>query len=138
MSEKKIYQILEMSLWVLNPLLILIAFYNQEIQPGLFMQWIGKFHPLVLHFPIVFGRLISIYLLFFQHRRFSLDTEKFLLAINALFAAGVAICGILLSKQNAYDGDLINLHKWGGIAIALISWVLIYCQNLKIKKIKKI
>ena len=133
MSEKKIYQILEMCLWVVNPLLIVLTIYNKEIQPGLFLQWIGKFHPLVLHFPIVFGMLIAIYFLFFQTRRFPENTEKLLLAVNALLASGVAICGILLSSQNSYDVDLISLHKWGGIAIALISWGLLYILNIKIK-----
>jgi len=132
MSEKKIYNILELCLWVLNPLLIILAIYNQAIQPGLFLQWIGKFHPLVLHFPIVFGILISVYFLFFQNRRFPLNTENLLLAINAVLASGVAICGLLLSKQNAYDGDLISFHKWGGIAISLISWGLLYSLNFKI------
>jgi hypothetical protein len=133
MSEKKIYQLLEMVLWVLNPFLLVLAIWNQKIQPGLLLQWIGKLHPLALHFPIVFGMLIAVYFLFFQHRRFPPDTERLLLAINALFASGVVVCGLLLSKQNAYDGELINLHKWGGIAIALLSWLLLYNLNLKLR-----
>lgn len=132
MSEKKIYQVLEMGMWVLNPLMIVLAIYNQQIQPGLFLQWIGKMHPLVLHFPIVFGVLISIYFLFFQSRRFPLDTERLLLTINGVFASGVVICGLLLSKQNAYDDELINLHKWGGMAIALLSWLWLYLLNIKV------
>ena len=118
MSEKKIFQWLEWCLWVLNPVMIILAIFSQKIQPGLFFQWIGKFHPLVLHFPVVFGMLIAIYFLFFQNRRIPLDTEKLLLAINALISSGVVICGLLLSKQNAYDGDLIILHKWGGFTFA--------------------
>ncbi len=131
MSEKKIYQILELCLWVLNPLILILALFNQKVQPGLFLQWIGKFHPLVLHFPVVFGLLITIYFLFFQKRRFQPDTEKLLLAINAFIAAGVVICGLFLSKQNAYDNDLINFHKWGGIGISFLSWVMLYVLEIK-------
>ncbi len=133
MSEKKIYQILEMSLWVLNPLLLVLAVYNQVIQPGLFLQWIGKLHPLVLHFPIVFGILIAMYLLFFNNRRVPIAIEKLVLVTNAVIASGVVICGLLLSKQNSYDGDLINLHKWGGILIALLSWLSIYLLEIKVE-----
>ncbi len=133
MNEKKVYQILEMVLWVINPLLIVLAFYNQELKPGLFMLWMGKFHPLVLHFPIVFGIVIAIYLLFFQLRRLPSDTEKLILALNGVFATAVAILGLLLSKQNAYDNDLINWHKWGGIAIALLSWAIVYLLDLQVK-----
>ena len=133
MREKKIYQILELSLWILNPLILVLAIYNQKIQPGLFLQWIGKLHPLVLHFPVVFGMLIVIYFLFFHNKRFPTATEKLLLAINAFIAGGVVICGLLLSKQNAYDNDLINFHKWGGIGISLLSWLIIYILEIKIR-----
>ena len=132
MSENKIYQILDWCLWILNPLLIVLAIFSQKIQPGLFLQWMGKFHPLALHFPIVFGVLISIYFLFFQNRRIPVETEKLLLATNALFASVVAVFGILLSLQNSYEGDIFNWHKWGGIAFALLSWLFIYILNFKI------
>ncbi|MCA1760840.1 MAG: hypothetical protein LC658_13820, partial [Bacteroidales bacterium] len=132
MSEKKIYQILDWCLWILNPMLIVLAVFSQKIQPGLFLQWTGKFHPLTLHFPIVFGILISIYFLFFQNKRIPVETEKLLLAVNALFASVVAVFGILLSLQNSYEGEIINWHKWGGIAFALLSWIFIYILKLKI------
>ncbi|MEI6679871.1 MAG: FN3 associated domain-containing protein [Mariniphaga sp.] len=138
MSEKKIYQLLELCLWFLNPFLIILAIYNQEIQPGLFLQWMGKFHPLVLHFPIVFGILIIVYFIFFQNKRIPFDTEKLLLAANAILSGLVAICGLLLAKQNAYDNELINWHKWGGIAIAFFSWSLLYVLNFKIRHKKYI
>ncbi|MDO8952401.1 MAG: chitobiase/beta-hexosaminidase C-terminal domain-containing protein [Draconibacterium sp.] len=132
MSEKKIYQILDLCLWILNPLLVVLAVFDQKVFPGLFLQWMGKFHPLALHFPIVFGFLISIYFLFFQNRRISTVTEKLLLAINAIFATVVALFGLLLSLHNGYDADAILWHKWGGIAVALLSWLFIYMLNLKV------
>ena len=132
MSEKKIYQILDLCLWILNPLLVVLAVFDQRVLPGLFLQWMGKFHPLALHFPIVFGFLISIYFLFFQNRRISTATEKLLLAINAIFATVVALFGLLLSLHNGYDAEAILWHKWGGIAVALLSWLFIYFLNLKV------
>ena len=132
MSEKKIYQILDLCLWILNPLLVVLAVFDQRVFPGLFLQWMGKFHPLALHFPIVFGFLISVYFLFFQNRRISTVTEKLLLAINAIFATVVALFGLLLSLHNGYDADAILWHKWGGIAVALLSWLFIYMLNLKV------
>ncbi|NQU51598.1 MAG: hypothetical protein HQ522_03570, partial [Bacteroidetes bacterium] len=132
MSEKKIYQILDLCLWILNPLMIVLAIYDQKIQPEAFLQWMGKLHPLALHFPIVFGILIVIYFLFFHHRRFSTDTEKLLLATNALFASVVALFGILFSIQNAYENEIINLHKWGGIAVALLSWIFLFILDLNV------
>ena len=132
MSEKKIYQILDLSLWILNPLLIVLAIFDQRIQPRLFLQWMGKFHPLLLHFPVVIGIFVSIYFLFFHNKRIPIDTEKLMLVIYALLASVVAVFGVLLSLQNAYDAELINWHKWGGIAVALMSWLFVYILNLKV------
>jgi hypothetical protein len=130
MSWKKVYEILDLSLWIINPLLVVLAVLDYKIQPGFFLQWLGKFHPLALHFPIVFGFLVTIYFLFFQHKRIPLETEKLLLSINALLASVVAAFGILLSLQGAYETELINWHKWGGVAVAILSWLFIYALNL--------
>jgi hypothetical protein len=132
MSEKKIYQVLDFCLWILNPLLIVLAIFSHKIQPGLFLQWMGKFHPLVLHFPIVFGMVISIWLFFGQHTKIHIDTQKLLLAANALFASVTAVFGILLSLQNSYETDIINWHKWGGVVVAVLSWLFLYILNLKV------
>ena len=95
---------------MLNPLMIVLLIFDHQIQPGLFFQWLGKLHPLTLHFPIVFGILIIAYFLFFQHRKIPLETEKLVLAINAMFASAVALFGLLLYVQNAYDNQIITLH----------------------------
>lgn len=135
-SEKKIYSFLEFCLWIFFPFLIVISILGQRIQPGLFLQWIGKMHPLIVHFPIVLGILIIVYFLFFQKRRFSPETEKLLLAINALFACITAIFGLLLSLQDAYDGRIIAQHKWGGVIISLMSWLFLYIPDFN-KRTKK-
>jgi hypothetical protein len=132
MSWKKVSEILDLSLWLLNPLLIVLAIFDKQIHPGLFFQWLGKFHPLALHFPIVFGILIAIYFLFFQNKRIPPETEKLLFALNALLATTVAAFGILLSLQNAYESELISWHKWGGVAVAILSWLFIYALNVNI------
>src|SRR5690606_34948672 len=45
--------------------------------------------------------------------------------------------GILLSLQNAYEAELIFWHKWGGVAVAILSLSFIYVLNLNIS-LKKI
>lgn len=133
MSSKKVFQIQEAALWLLNPLLIVLSIYNEKIEPGLFLQWLGKMHPLFLHFPIVLGLLIVLYLLGFQQKRLPSKFEKIALSTNALLTTIVALFGILLAKQDSYDNDLIVWHKWGGVVIALLSWLLIYTMELPIK-----
>ncbi len=38
MNWKKVYVILDFSLWIINPLLVVLAIFDQRIQPGLFFQ----------------------------------------------------------------------------------------------------
>jgi mono/diheme cytochrome c family protein len=130
MDIKKLIQWGEWSVWFLNPLLLLLAIYSEASKTNTILLWFGKLHPLVLHFPIVIGIAIVIYFLFFQHKALEENTEKFILVGNALMASMVALLGLFLSKQDAYDTDTLNLHKWGGLSIALISWLLIYIKNI--------
>ena len=130
MDIKKLSQWGEWSVWFLNPLLLLLAIYSEASKTNDVFLWFGKLHPLVLHFPIVLGIAIVIYFLFFQNKPLEEDTEKLFLVGNAMMASMVALLGLFLSKQDAYDNDTLNLHKWGGLSIALISWLLIYIKKL--------
>jgi len=130
MDIKKLSQWGEWSVWFLNPLLLLLAIYSETSKTNTVLLWFGKLHPLVLHFPIVIGIAIVIYLLFFQNKALEENTEKFILVGNALMASMVALLGLFLSKQDAYDTNTLNLHKWGGLSIAFISWLLIYLKNI--------
>ncbi len=130
MDIKKLSQWGEWCVCFLNPLLLLLAIYSEASKTNTILLWFGKLHPLVLHFPIVIGIAIVIYFLFFQNKQLAENTEKLVLVGNALMASMVALLGLFLSKQDAYDTDTLNLHKWGGLSIALISWLLIYIKNI--------
>lgn len=129
MNKTKVYNLIDLSLWIINPLLIVAIIFGQRIETGLLLQWIGKMHPVALHFPIVFGILIAIYFIFFSKHRFKFEIEKIVLATNALFASVVALLGVFLANQGDYEGEIFNLHKWGGFAIAIFSWLLTYVLN---------
>jgi hypothetical protein len=130
MDSKKLSQWGEWSVWFLNPLLLVLAIYSETSKTNTILLWFGKLHPLVLHFPIVLGIAIVIYLLFFQNKKLEGNTEKLVLVGNALVASIVALLGLFLSKQDAYDVGTLNLHKWGGLSIAFISCLLIYIKNI--------
>lgn len=70
MEIKKLNQWGEWCIWFLNPLLVLLAFYSNTSQGNDIVIWLGKLHPLVLHFPIVIGIGIIVYFIFFQHKPF--------------------------------------------------------------------
>lgn len=129
MKPNKVFAFIVSVLWILNPFLLFIAFFKESIQMNIGMAWIGKFHPLLLHFPLVFGILIGLYLLFIPAGKLARTIEQPVLLINALLAVIVALTGLLLSKENTYEGDLITQHQWGGIAIAIFSWGLVFLST---------
>lgn len=129
MKPSKVFAFIGSVLWILNPFLLFIAFFKESIQMNMGMAWIGKFHPLLLHFPLVFGILIGLYLLFIPAGKLVRTTEQPVLLINALLTVIVALTGILLSKENTYEGDLITQHQWGGIAIAIFSWGMVFLST---------
>ncbi len=112
------------ALWVLNPFLAVIAFYQQEINFGIYFQWFGKMHPILLHFPIVFGLGIAGYYIYERDIKEMNPLFSPLLTLHSLLTTVVAIFGIFLSKQGNYDDDLLFWHQWGGVSIAYISWIL--------------
>jgi len=129
MNLKKWTGFVNNALWVLNPFLLLIAIFNDKLKLSLYLEWLGKMHPLFLHFPIVLGIFIGIYYLVDKKDRLASNILHPILVGNAFLASIVAILGILLSKQDGYDDSLIFAHQWGGISIAMIGWGLIYLQQ---------
>jgi mono/diheme cytochrome c family protein len=130
MEIKKLNQWGEWCIWFLNPLLLILAIFSDTTKSTTILLWFGKLHPLVLHFPIVIGIALVIYFLFFQNRPLEQNTEKLVLVGNALTASIVALLGLFLSKQDAYTATTLNLHKWGGLSIAFVSWSLIYIKKI--------
>ena len=64
MQENKWMSYCKNGLWILNPFLAVIAYYHEKINFNVYFQWLGKMHPMVLHFPIVLGCIMERYLLF--------------------------------------------------------------------------
>jgi len=124
------------ALWLFNPFLLLIAIFNEKLKLGIYLEWLGKMHPLFLHFPIVLGTLIGIYFIIDKKNSINEKNLHAILVGNALLSSVVAILGIFLSKKDNYDAQLILLHQWGGVGIAFISWAFIYLQKSQIFKNK--
>ena len=61
MKGNKWMSVFNNALWILNPFLLIIAYFDAQIQFGIYFRWLGKMHPLLLHFPIVLGTIIALY-----------------------------------------------------------------------------
>lgn len=94
-----------------------------------FFYFLGRFHPVVLHFPIAL--LVALLLLevitLFRYPRRETDAAKWLLlvlgAVSALLAASF---GVFLSWTSSYDEDLVFWHKWIGISVAVAAALALF------------
>lgn len=94
--------------------------------------FLGRFHPMILHLPIGFLFLafaLGILSRFAKFRKYK-PALGLALALGAASAVVAAILGYMLAQAGGYDEDLLSLHQWSGIAVAVFSVVayLLYRQ----------
>lgn len=98
-----------------------------------FIVFIGRFHPVVLHFPIVLVLLIfalelwntlAIYKEYHFIVPMNLIMALLALALTGVF--GTIFTGFLLYYGGDYQGTLIRQHLWGAIFLAALMSVACY------------
>ena len=85
---------------------------------------VGRWHPLLLHFPIVL--LLMVIFLGFSPK--GIPTALFQLAV--ITALLTAITGFLLSRETAVKGSLLWWHQYLGSGVALLAavWYAFYAE----------
>ena len=120
---------IENLLWLLNPCLIVLCIFSDHLTIGAWLSWLGQWHPVILHFPIVVGIVIGIYYLVSDKYSIPNLVEKYIIYLYALLSSIVALLGILISIGGNYDKSLLITHQWGGLSIALLAWLWALTQN---------
>lgn len=89
-------------------------------------EYVGKFHPLVVHLPI--GILMVFLVIGFIIPRKQLQESYkiiwLILLVSALSATFSCISGLILSGSGEYDSKLANNHKIFGISLAILNWLI--------------
>jgi uncharacterized membrane protein len=95
------------------------------------IEFIGRFHPLLLHLPI--GALLYAFAHWSFEYFFSKADKKtdftFVLAIGALSAIASAVSGWILANDGGYDESLLDWHKYLGIGTAVGSVALLWAYR---------
>jgi uncharacterized membrane protein len=88
-------------------------------------QFIGRFHPLAVHFPIALILLVPILELAGRNNRFSYLrlSVGFVLGLATLAATFAAMLGWCLARSGGYSGSLLQQHMWGGISLGAVCWL---------------
>ena len=86
-------------------------------------QFIGRLHPMIVHFPIVLLIIALVLELLVAWR----EQNELRPAINVLLITGATsavlsvVLGWFLKTQDDYSGDLLVIHQWSGIACAVFA-----------------
>jgi len=113
----------------LAPILLLFAllllFPPDGAERAEWAQFIGRFHLLVIHFPIAFILLVPVLEIAGRSRRFgdlsvSIDFILVLATLSAIIAATLGWC---LARSGNYSGWLVTQHMWGGVCVAVLCWL---------------
>jgi len=130
----KLKRFAEQLLFASNILIAFLFLFEDKLVIPVWLQTVGRMHPLILHFPIVI-LLIAMLMEFFRFKTEN-STNMFyrnflqnLLLIGALFAAVTVIMGLFLSREEGYSGELLLWHKWTGVGIFFIASFIYWVRN---------
>ncbi|HMO62472.1 MAG TPA: hypothetical protein PKC39_03495 [Ferruginibacter sp.] len=95
-------------------------------------DFIGRFHPVLVHLPIGILLLAVLFHVLSYKKRFETlrPAVKLSLLVGAIAAVLSCISGWLLSTVGEYEEGLINSHQWLGISVAVVS-LLAYFLSTK-------
>jgi uncharacterized membrane protein len=108
-------------------LFLLLA--ESHLEVPLWLQAVGRMHPLLLHFPIVL-LLLAMVMEFFRFQSTSASNPFYqhflstLLLLGSLLAAFTVIMGLLLAREEGYAGTVLAWHKWTGLGTLWLSTLL--------------
>jgi uncharacterized membrane protein len=132
--NKQTKNIAEQLLIVSNIFIVfLLLFENKWVVP-LWLQSVGRMHPLLLHFPIVI-LLLALGMEFCRFKPAYVANEFYrtslsnLLLIGGLLAAITVMMGLFLSKEAGYEGETLQWHKWSGVGIFFLVSIIYFVRN---------
>jgi uncharacterized membrane protein/mono/diheme cytochrome c family protein len=97
------------------------------LERGQLRQFLGRFHPLVVHLPIALVLLVAALECagLFRAGKHLQASSNFVLTLAAVTALIAASLGWLLARSGGYEGSLVMRHMWGGLS--LVGALILCC-----------
>lgn len=91
------------------------------------IEFIGKFHPLLVHLPIGFLVLLGAFeLLTLRAKKPQFaDAIRVVLALTVPVTLASIVCGWLLAGNGEYEGSNLFWHRWLGVTLGAATLVLL-------------
>ena len=125
-ENKRIW--VDYTVYGLSVFLVFCFLFESYIELPDLVAWLGRWHPLVLHFPIVL-LLVAVYLGIRGK-----DIPKSLLVVATIATLVTAISGFFLGTENSPKGDLLTWHEWLGVTLALVVVLWYWLEGMKLGK----
>lgn len=86
------------------------------------LDYLGKFHPLLVHLPIGMVALALVFKLMSRVDKWTSLKEVLPLVLLLSFASALltSITGYLLSRAGGYDSTLLERHQWSAITLTIV------------------
>ena len=93
-------------------------------------QFLGRFHPSLVHFPVALILLAALLEAGASFRRWAglRAAITFVLGCAALGAVAAALDGWLLARSGGYSGHLVVTHMWAGVVFAALCSILAWLR----------
>lgn len=106
----------------------------QAGRPTTWLQWIGSFHLILLHFPIALINMLAIseLLLGLLKRPIFDFSSRFLIVSAAILTPLTSLLGLIYSFSAAYEGlmeTFLFWHMWFGISTAIVTVIAAYIRE---------
>lgn len=131
----------EQALFALTIFALFLVVIEDKIVVPVWLQPVGRMHPLLLHFPIVILLLAMVMEVFRFNATYAPNESNSgvpdfyrafltnLLLVGALSAGVTVVMGLFLSKEEGYAGNVLQWHKWTGVGLFLLSSLIYWGRN---------
>ncbi|MEQ9218723.1 MAG: FN3 associated domain-containing protein [Cyclobacteriaceae bacterium] len=129
----RLERIVSNSIFSLLCLLTILLVFEEKVFVPVWLQPIGRMHPMILHFPIGFIVLLvfaNIFRAQLQEESFE-KVNRFLLLLTGLTTVLTALMGFFLSMEEGYTSEVMSIHKWIGVGVSYLMYVLILFYHKK-------
>jgi uncharacterized membrane protein len=107
-------------------LLVLLVFLPPDgTERAAWAQFIGRFHPLVVHLPIALILLVPVMELVGRDQRFPYlrASAPFVLVLALIGGIVASLLGWCLGRSGGFSGPLVTQHMWSGASLITLCWL---------------
>lgn len=110
----------------LSVFLVFCLVFDSFLELPVLVAWLGRWHPVLLHFPIVL--LLGAIFMGLTNKK----VPYLVLTLACITALITAISGFFLGTEVSAKGDLLLWHQWLGAGVALLSALWFWLDKIKL------